>query len=445
MQLVMMLVVVVSILTILSGVSVIAGSSKKERSTAIWFLLVAVGAAIWSISVGVFLSLTGNEEATGLNLVQMIFISSTLTLVALVGNTSWRYKLGKITTIIFAVIGLVLSVIVLCVPETVFSAVEIKNTGNVVHFNIGACSIAYGALISLCTLVAFVALIYRITHTRKRNVKSGNIVYLIGIAITIACSLPCDLIMPMNSYCALMWVGPITVATTMLGYYYAILRYRLMVLSSAWMKILSYVILMASGAVIYMVIFYIIFMALFKGSKPSMEVILLNFIMVLIVLLLMPVINEVSAFIKSLISTKQVDIAYIIKKLNQVASQNVDLADLAGFLAEHTHFSYVGFIVDGRLYAPRDVSLSSNEIIQISGLKSTNSGVWQDFNEPVSRVASEHDITAIAELRNAKGQAFGQIIVGRPFSKSHFESKDLVQLEMVINLVAVIIDSKKKK
>ena len=165
--------------------------------------------------------------------------------------------------------------------------------------------------------------------------------------------------------------------------------------------------------------------------------------MVLIVLLLMPVINEASAFIRSLISTKQVDITYIIKKLNQFASQNVDLSDLAGFLAEHTHFSYIGFIVSGKLYASRDLSLSSNEITQISGLKSSNDRVWQDFNEPASRVAAAHDITAIAELRNAKGQAFGQIIVGKPFYKSHFDSKDLAQLEMVINLVAVIIDSKK--
>ena len=445
MQLTMILIAVVSILTLLSGISVVAGSNKKERSTAIWFLFIAVGATSWAVSVGLFLNAAVGNDELALHFAEAIFISAIFTMIAVLGNTTWRYRLGKILVLIVSLIGAILTALVICAPNSIFSSISLSNSGNVAFFAIGPGSITFGALIVSSAVTALASLIYQILHTNKKRARKGFIIYLVGLSITLVFSLICDLALPLSGYDALMWVGPIAVSTTMLGYYYAILRYRLMVLSSAWMKILSYVILMASGAVIYMVIFYLIFMALFKGSKPSMEVILLNFIMVLIVLLLMPVINEASAFIRSLISTKQVDVTYIIKKLNQVASQNVDLADLAGFLAEHTHFSYVGFIVDGRLYAPRDVSLSSNEIIQISGLKSANSGVWQDFNEPVSRVASEHDITAIAELRNAKGQAFGQIIVGRPFSKSHFESKDLVQLEMVINLVAVIIDSKKKK
>ena len=50
-----------------------------------------------------------------------------------------------------------------------------------------------------------------------------------------------------------------------------------------------------------MIIFAVIFAALFRGSTPSTEVIVLNFIMIVIFLLLMPAMNELSSFIRSLI------------------------------------------------------------------------------------------------------------------------------------------------
>ena len=54
-----------------------------------------------------------------------------------------------------------------------------------------------------------------------------------------------------------------------------------------------------------MVIFSVIFAALFRGSPPSTEVIILNFIMIVIFLLLMPAINELLVSIRSLISGKE--------------------------------------------------------------------------------------------------------------------------------------------
>ena len=51
-----------------------------------------------------------------------------------------------------------------------------------------------------------------------------------------------------------------------------------------------------------MVIFSAIFAALFRGSTPSTEVIILNFIMILIFLALMPAMNEFIKFVRSLIS-----------------------------------------------------------------------------------------------------------------------------------------------
>ena len=57
-----------------------------------------------------------------------------------------------------------------------------------------------------------------------------------------------------------------------------------------------------------MIVFSIVFAALFRGSTPSVEVIVLNFIMILFFIALIPVLNGLTAYIKNLISgqnTKQ--------------------------------------------------------------------------------------------------------------------------------------------
>jgi uncharacterized membrane protein len=51
-----------------------------------------------------------------------------------------------------------------------------------------------------------------------------------------------------------------------------------------------------------MIIFSVVFAALFKGSAPSTEVIILNFIMILIFVTLMPVMTGLTEHIRSLIS-----------------------------------------------------------------------------------------------------------------------------------------------
>ena len=199
-----------------------------------------------------------------------------------------------------------------------------------------------------------------------------------------------------------------------------------------------------TGAAIYMLIFYLIFTALFKIPNPSASILVLNFIMIVIVLLLIPVINEVTASIRSMISVGQVDLAYVIKKLNRIATKNVDLRELAAFLADHLHFAYIGILINGRLYGSKALSISAGELEKIGKLRpAAAGGVWQEPNEAVQKILDELDLKAIAELKNAKGKPFGQLIVGRPLGKASFERRDLVQLEMIINLVATVIDSEK--
>ena len=100
----------------------------------------------------------------------------------------------------------------------------------------------------------------------------------------------------------MIWIGPLALAVTILAVYYTILRYRMLNLNSIWLRVFSYVVIISSIAIVYMVIFSIIFAALFKGSTPSTEVIVLNFIMILIFIALIPAMNSLLTSVKSLIA-----------------------------------------------------------------------------------------------------------------------------------------------
>ncbi len=443
MSLISILLYTTSVLAVFSGFSAFVGASRADRKRMTWFFATTIMAAIWTVAIAMFLALpVGNEDIAPV-IIMAIYISSAVMMVTLLGYAGWQQKFGKILTFAAALSLLITVTIVLNDTSVLFDGFSLTNQGNTVHLVNGVVYWLYSFYFVLNSILAWYY-IWRHAHTaRLKRVRAGDQVLMAGLVITGGFAMVTDLILPIFVRYDLIWIGPLALSITLIAFYYAILRFRIISISSSWLKALSYLVLLVAGAVIYMLIFYLIFAALFKVPNPSASVLVLNFIMIVIVLLLMPVINEVGASMKSLIMVGQVNIGYVIKKLNRLVSKNVDLRELAAFLADHLHFAYVGFIINGRLYGSKTLALSSDEIKSIMNLKPAKAGVWQEPNKTVEKIFDEVNLKAVAELYNAKGKAFGQIIVGKPLGKSSFERRDLIQLEMIINLVASVIDSEK--
>lgn len=450
MDLTSILLYAVSVLAVFSGFSVFIGSSKVDRKRMAWFFATTIMAAIWTCSIALFLSLdatpAGIEQSKVMApaLIMSVYISSAVMMIALLGYAGWDKVLGKILVVLATLSVAATSVVVLNDTKLLFDGFELTVNGNSVQLVNGVVYWLYTFYFVLNSVLAWYFIWQRSQSTRSKKIRSGDQILLIGLMFTGALAMLSDLILPLFVRYDLIWIGPLALSVTLISFYYAVLKYRTISINSSWLKLLSYAVLIVTGAVIYMLIFYLIFTALFKVANPSAAVLVLNFIMIVIVLLLMPVLNEVSASIRSLISVGQVDLAYVIKKLNKIATKNVDLRDLAGFLADHLHFAYIGFIINGRLYGSKALAMSAEEVAQITKMKAAvGGGVWQEPNKSVKKILDELDLKAVAELRNAKGKAFGQLVVGKPVGKSSFERRDLVQLEMIINLVAMVIDSEK--
>ncbi len=444
MSLISILLFATAVLTVLTGFMTVMGASKSDRRHSVWFLMAAIASAVWGISIALFLALPVGSESAAPALIMMIYISALLVSPSMLGYTSWKYKLGKVLTVVSLTIGCILGGTLLFNQDLLYTGYTIAHTGNSVQLINDWFYWVYMSYFVIVMSLFCCMTYYRARHASAKRIKTGMYVLLGGMIPAAICSAISDLILPLWVRYDLIWIGPLSVSLTVIAFFYAALKYRIISIATRWLHVMAYVVIMSAGAAIYMVLFYIIFTALFKIPNPSASILVLNFIMIIIVLLLMPVIQEVSASIRSTIQVGQVDIAYVIKKLNHLATRNVDLRDLAGFLADHLHFAYIGFIINGRVYGSKSLAISPAELSSITHLKSSGRGeIWQEPTKTAQKTFDTLGLYAVAELRNAKGKSFGQLIVGKPLGKSNFDRRDLLQLEMIINLVATVIDSEK--
>ncbi len=450
MNLINVLVIAVSVLTILSALTLVFGSSKAERLRSLWFLAAAIGEVMWSVSIAGFLSLGTGELDYELApwLIKGIYVGAIIMDSTILGYVAWKYRFGKILTTFFLVTGAVLSTIFLYDPSVLYSSFILSNTGNVVNYITPMEGGWYFALyiVYFCTIVpAFcLATIYRIRKATDKNTKKGYMFFMIGLAIAGVLSLIFDLVGAAERY-DLIWVGPLAIGLTMLGFYYAVLRYRMISLATGWLKVLSTLVIVSSAVIVYLLIFHLIFTALFRVSTPSFQVILLNFVMIAIVLLLAPAIAEIWSMIKSLIMDKQIDIAYIVKKLSRLDKKKLNLKDVSGFLEEHLHFEYVGFLVKGQYFVADEDKLPAEILAEIEKMPMPSRGIWQSVSGINRELVKKSGISRVAVMTNTNGDVIGQVVFGKPTTKTSLDREDTVRTEMIVNLMGTMIENGGRK
>ncbi len=301
-----MLLATVSILTLLSGVIVLFGSTKGYRVRAFWFLLAAVFATSWMMTISAFLTAeSGAEEAMSWP-IRWTFISAILLDVSFLAYTSWMQKFGRVITCVFMIFGAVVSTLIACHPEWLYTEVSLSPAGNSITMNMGLLYFAYIAFFASIVPAVVLALCRHYLSKRKENKKpTGDIIIMTSFSISSLVTLIFNLLLPLFGKWDLIWLGPLALAATIICLYYTVLRYSTLNLTSIWLRLFSYTVLIASLAIVYMIIFALIFAGMFKGATPSVEVIALNFVMILVFIILMPAISQLHSFVFSLISSKQ--------------------------------------------------------------------------------------------------------------------------------------------
>lgn len=301
MQLINILLITVGLLAAFSGAIVFFGALKANRARSAWFFLAAVFAAVWSISIANLLACKDNAHGLATLHANWTFVSAIMLDAAFLGFSAWDIKHGKPTTIIFFILGIILSAFIMIHPEWLYSEIAFTNAGNGPVFNMGPLFFAYGVYFGIVVPVITFFFFRQYMHSRSKRNRVSNLIALISYDVASGIVLVADFIALMLHNFAIGWLGPLAIAVLILMIYYVILRYRAINLSVRWLQLFSYVVVVASIAIVYMIVFSIVFAALFRGSTPSIEVIVLNFIMILIFIALMPAMNGLINFIRRLI------------------------------------------------------------------------------------------------------------------------------------------------
>ena len=170
------LVIAVAILTILAALALVFGSSKSEKAHSLWFLSAAVGEVIWAVSIAVFLSLDGSDvnRAAAPWLIKGIYIGAILMDCSILGYVSWKYKLGKILTSLFLIVGIGLSAILIYDPSILYSEIMLGTGTAALSIDMSR-GFYYAYEVYFCLLIpAFCGfLVYKIGHTTSKKAKKG--------------------------------------------------------------------------------------------------------------------------------------------------------------------------------------------------------------------------------------------------------------------------------
>ena len=440
MQLTTLLLVIVAILTALSGIAVISGAHKGDRAQAFLFFFTTVAALVWAVGIGIFLSLPENTDpAIVQTSIYMIYFGAPIMCWGLMAYTCHKYLPGKIGMALLGAICLTFIGMILLAPQMLYSGYDLNAvTGNIVHVQQDSFYVLYGAYHFIAVGLYMFGLWYAMHTAKTASIRRANFMVLIGFSITGVLALVFDFILPFFGMYSTIWVGVFAMSIAWIFHYYAILRYRLLDLSSPWLRGFSKVIVLSFAAITYLVIFFAIFAALFRVSVPSIQVIILNMLMIIAVMLLFPALNELSTYVGSLASTDEIDVSYIVKKLTKLVGYDVNLTELASFLCDHLHFQYVGFVMDGDLCGSKEIKLAPEVIAKISKLKKTNGGIWLEPDEELGKILKKAEIYAIAELRDSKGKVVGQVLFGKSSGHIDLEKRDLVPVEIVMQVVPVL-------
>lgn len=266
MQLTTLLLIIVAILTALSGIAVFSGAHKGERAQAFLFLFTTVAALLWAVGIGIFLSLPADADANLTNnVITMYYVAAPIMCWGLMAYACHKFRWGQIAMVMMGVICAIYVSAILINHACIYSGFTLSNSvGNVVHLRQGLFYITYGIYCFLAVGLYIIGLGRTICATKVERIKKANLMVLIGFTITGVLALIFNLILPYFGKYDTIWVGIIAMSVAWIFHYYAILRYRLLDLSSPWLRGFSRIIVMSLAAIIYLVIFFVIFAALFR-------------------------------------------------------------------------------------------------------------------------------------------------------------------------------------
>mgnify|MGYP003292699980 CR=1 FL=1 len=421
------LMMIVAFLILVFGVMILFGASQDNRHHAIAGFVAGVGGSVWSIASSLRFLSGGTSSVDS-------FIAYFMCLGALVAELGMAYFLSDSKKSINNALLLILSTVGFLVMLIPFFDINMLNDTK------------HWFYIVYSTVVAFSSVAICISIALNNKINSTNKVLLfVWWFVNMGLSAIFTMLLPLqygnNNF---LWAGPVSELLLILAIYVSLFNSYWINVSSEWVKRMSYVVVIFTSIMLYIVAVYLIAKFIFGWGEPDyMGVIFVAIISVVLALILLAIRKATSSMRSLLSSADKIDFSYVMSQLGKINPRS-DKTRLAVFLSHHLHLSYIGFLIDGKLYGSRPMNFSEQELndIRASMDNSELHGIWQDIDLPIRYIIAEFGCSDIACLRDDGGNILGQVIVGKPNSNNRLSYKQLNVLEMVLNETANMLSSK---
>lgn len=296
---------IVVALTLIVGLSIFTSNRHtKGRFSALSLALAYFGAAFWALFVQLFRNSTGELDA---HVFHQLF--SVVALLTPVGCILYAFSIygRRIASIMVCSVALLITAVIgyliITEPSLFYTNIVLAEGGNYAVLADTPLVFAYMSTFGIFLSIS-VAMIFAKVIKTKNDIARRKGLFCVGCGLLLSAGicLVFNVIMPVLGQYDLFWIGPLAIAIAMLFTYFASLRYKIFTNGSKMIQYSTYLVVVALGAILYTLLFYIVFMLVFRGASPSDEIIILQFVMVVIVILFLPTINHFIEYVRELIS-----------------------------------------------------------------------------------------------------------------------------------------------
>ncbi len=427
----------IAILMVVIGILFVVGAAnQEEKKRSVWFLIAMIGGMIWSLGSATYSLKIGSNPEVMAWLSYSICVGSLIASIGLLGYSIPYIKVGYAFLIVLVPISIVLAIVPFFNSEILLPITQ--NQLNWFY-------ICYGGLILLNFIATVIGAIIRVSTSLTKKNRDAAFLFLVGLIVTLVISLTFNMVFPFVLHIFnFLWVGPLSIYILVLTFYFSLFTTHRISLSSVWLKRISYAMIIFSALIVYTIIVFMVAVVILQSEINVASIIVFATIISLALLLISYAVSKLTANVRSMLMVNQIDIAYILKRLENMNVKN-NYRQIATLLADHLHISYCGLLIDNHLYGSRLLNINESDLQKINKLNSTGSEIWQKPDLKLSYKLLELNLANVATLRDSNGTVLGHVLVGKPEGKLGMSRKEFLIFGMIFNFVAEKITLAKRR
>jgi hypothetical protein len=328
----------------------------------------------------------------------------------------------------------------------------------------------YFILTGVFVLTLLIKIFYTSRQIDRTKVKSdafkGFLLVIIAYSIVALAVVIFNLLVPAftNNF-HLAWLGGAVFLLFAIMIYIDIVRYEQFDIAESVVHFISYAIVVTVVVAIYLLALGAVYKFIFKVESPSLELYMVNAILVVIIVMLLPLINEMNFYLRRVFYDGSYNIDELVARMNAevLGAHDIEriLDNISNLTSENLKTISAYFVV---LHNGDEISLvagqtkkglNHDEVLEINSTIANGVGRVLgrdvvltsdlDTKSPAYHILQRHRIAAVVKMLyhedDGKKRLLGYLLLGEKKRQRKFSAKDIQALETIVALSAIAVEN----